>query len=300
MLGVCCMWVEQRKCGFVNAIPHRNLQLGRLPTYSEATIRKTYISNLVSVQQLLRVALKNDVRFVRISSALFPLWDKVPREFWDNEETGAILRTIGAFVLDNGMRVNMHPSQYVVLSSDKQSVVEAAIAELNFNGLVFDRMGLPRTAYYNINIHGGKGGRADVLPAAVERLDECARSRLTFENCEFSYTVQELVEVSKKTGVPVVVDVHHHALNDGGLSVRDALDLGRGTWGSIKPTTHLSNSKHDRGPPSKRRIHSDFITEFQADLLELHDNEVVDVEVEAKAKNLAVAQLMRQVEPSLR
>lgn len=295
MLGVCCMWLGvDRRGRLVNKTPHKRLLLSKIDDYDEQTIKSAYIDNLSGLQSLLSTALRSGIHFVRISSALFPLFDKVPRHLWDNDQVRDKLKKIGKFIIDNRMRVNTHPSQYFVLSSDKQHVVDAAIAELNFHGFLFDLMGLPQTPYFNINVHGGKRGRSDALVAAIELLDDSARKRLTLENCEFSYTVRDLVKVSHRTSVPVVVDVHHHAINPGTLSIKNALDLGRSTWPlDVRPTTHLSNSRpgFENDKPARRRVHSDYIAEFQPDLLDMHQSGLVDVEVEAKAKNLAIEKL---------
>lgn len=296
MLGICCMWVElDSKNRIVSSLPQKNLQLGRLRSYSDDFIKQAYLTNLRGVMTLLQKSVAAGIRFVRISSSLFPLYDVVDRGLWDNDEIRAELNKIGQFISTAGLRVNTHPGQCFVLSSDTAATVDAAVKELDFNGWVFDRLGLPRTPYFNINVHGGKGDRADSLVRGIDRLSPEARSRLTIENCEFAYTVEELYQVSLKTGVPVVVDVHHHSINPGGLSVKDALALGVSTWPTgVRPTTHLSNSKpeHANGTPSKRRIHSDYIHEFQPDLLSMHNAGLLDVEVEAKAKNLAISALV--------
>lgn len=297
MLGICCMWLDLDDKGrFVNQTPVKRLQLSRISTYAEDVIQGTYADNLKTVLDLLRRSHEAGINFVRISSTLFPLWDKVPRYLWDNDEVTSLLKQIGDYVLGREMRLNTHPSQHFVLSSDKPHVVDTAVRELNFQGWLFDQMGLPRTPYYNINVHGGKGDREDALVAGIERLDDAASKRLTLENCEFAYTVWDLYRVYDRTGVPVVVDVHHHAINPGKLTVLTALEIGALTWpGDVKPTTHLSNSKPEiteDDKPSKRRAHSDYIRVFEPMLLQMHNDGVVDVEIEAKGKNLAILPLM--------
>lgn len=296
MLGICCQWIElDDKLRPVNQTPVRRLQLSKIASYTEDVIKATYADNLKSVCDLLVRAHVADINFVRISSALFPLWDKVPRYLWDNDEIKGLLKKIGGFVLSHKMRLNTHPSQYFVLSSDKPHVVDTAVRELDFQGWLFDQMGLAQTPYYNINVHGGKGDRADQLVAGIERLSDSARKRLTLENCEFAYSVRDLSQVSNRTSVPIVVDVHHHSINPDGLSVRNALELGVSTWPlNVRPTTHLSNSRpgFEDAKPGKRRVHSDYIRVFEPTLLRFHEEGRVDVEVEAKAKNLTIKQLM--------
>lgn len=295
-LGLCCEWVDiDRRGQLVNQISQRDLRLGRVDTYGAAFIRETYLANIDGVSDLLQRAVAAGIRFVRISSSVFPLFDKVPRGLWDNGEVVERLRAVGRFIVQHRLRVNTHPGQFVVLSSERDDVVDKSLIELDFHGWLFDQMGLDRSPYYGINVHGGKGGRPDRLLAGIDRLSAAARERLTLENDEFAYSVEELAVVCRKSAVSMVVDVHHHSLNPGSLTTAQALDVGRSTWpAGVKPTTHLSNSRpeHLEASVGKRRIHSDYISTFQADLLALHVAGIVDVEVEAKAKNIAIKQLV--------
>jgi UV DNA damage endonuclease len=222
---------------------------------------------------------------------MFPLFDKVDRSLYDNSAVKSKLKAIGEFVLKHSMRVNTHPGQYVVLSSDRPEVVNNAVTELNFHGWVFDAMQLDRSPYYGINVHGGKSDRIEALKAGIALLDASARDRLTLENDEFSYTVKDLATVN----VPVVYDSHHHTLNPGGLSHDEALALAISTWKGVKPTTHLSNScpGTEHLSVSKRRVHSDYITYIPAPQKDLLIRGQIDVEVEAKAKNNAIDLLLK-------
>lgn len=297
------MWLELDSKGrFVNQTPVKNLQLSKIASYSEDTIKDVYLTNLRTALDLLKRAREAGIHFVRLSSALFPLWDKVPRYLWDNDEVVQAAEAVGDYALQHRMRVNTHPSQYFVLSSDKAHVVDTAVKELNFQGWLFDIMGFPQTPYYNINIHGGKKDRADALVVGIERLDDAARKRLTLENCEFAYSVDKLMPVAQRTNVPIVADVHHHSINPGALSVKNALLAAFSTWPlEVRPTTHLSNCRpgFEEATPGKRRVHSDYIREFEPTLLQFHAEGRTDVEIEAKAKNLTIKLLMEDQSASL-
>ena len=61
-------------------------------------------------------------------------------------------------------------------------------------------MGLQRSPWAGINVHGGARDRMAELRAAVDALPDAVRSRLTLENCERAYSVPDL----RAVGVPVV------------------------------------------------------------------------------------------------
>jgi UV DNA damage endonuclease len=181
------------------------------------------------------------------------------------------------------MRVTCHPDQFCVLSSDRSDVVAASVRMLEAESLVMDTLGLPRSPWAGINIHGGKGDRLAQLRRAVDALSEAVRSRLTLENDERAYSVPDLCSV----GVPVVFDAHHEtvrsrcAINAPHLQEHAALALRTWPCPSLA-LAHLSNGAtgiHDRR-------HSDLIGyAFPA----LRDYGWIDVE--AKGKEWAVAAL---------
>jgi UV DNA damage endonuclease len=158
-----------------------------------------------------------------------------------------------------------------------------------------DLIGLPRTPYAAINIHGGKRDRLAQLVDGIRSLPDNARNRLTLENDESCYNLLDLLPASEATGVPVCWDSHHHTFNDAGMGLEDAYGLAVYTWQkfSCKPLQHLSNTTigMEDGNFTERRKHSPYIhtiPDCQRDGLV---DDVIDVDVEAKAKNLAVLEL---------
>jgi len=120
----------------------------------------------------------------------------------------------------------------------------------------------------------------DNLPAAI-------RGRLTLENDDKVYSPAELLPACAATGVPLVYDVHHHRCLPDGLSVAEATTRARRTW-TREPLFHLSSPIEGwKGPKPER--HHDFID--PADFPKEWLGWPLTVEVEAKAKELAVARL---------
>jgi UV DNA damage endonuclease len=302
MLGVCCQWLEERtkprgKVELVNIMDERNLQLGRYNDgkYSPEQIKSTYLNNVKNLAAMIPKIAANGIRLFRISSALFPLSDKVDRTLWDNDEIKCILKETGEFIKKIGMRVSTHPGQFCVISSDSDKVIENSIRELEIHAWLFDAMELDRSPFYAINIHGGKSDRMMRLVEQIKILPESIRTRLTLENDEMSYSVNDLVDVSSQTGVPVVWDSHHHTFNDGGLSMEDAMNVTKQTWGKIKPLQHISNTEPhlSNGSFIDRRKHSEMIHYVPPLQLNALRDDIIDVEVEAKLKNISVFKMAK-------
>jgi UV DNA damage endonuclease len=146
-----------------------------------------------------------------------------------------------------------------------------------------------------INVHGGgvygdRQGALGRFAEAFRRLSRKVRSRLTVENDERSYTVRDLLPLCRRIGLPLVYDVHHHRCNPDGLSVEKATRLAAATWKARgqQPLFHVSSPKNgwSGGDP---RPHADYID--VADFPRCWRKMEVTVDVEAKAKELAVARL---------
>ena len=295
-LGLCCQYVEIERSprGIEkqkNIFDERILQLGRWNQgkYSEDEIRRVYLSNADNLLTAFRRVVDDGYKCFRVSSNLIPLADKVPRHWWDNDKLRERYWKFGELAKKSGVRITMHPGQFVVLSSDSSKVVDNAVADLESHAWIMEAMKLDRSPFYAINIHGGKGARPDNLTREIKRLPDHIRSRLTLENCETAYSAAELKPVCDATGVPIVLDVHHHTFRSGGLDLAAAIDLATETWRGVKPLQHLSNTSPDispEAPASKRRAHSDwvhYIPDAQRAVLSK-----VDVEMEFKMKNWAI------------
>lgn len=305
MLGICCHFLKEEakprtgKIHLVNEMDEKVLQLGRYRSgkYTPDQIKGTYVNNVRKLAEMLPKIRRHGIRLFRVSSALFPLSDQVDRTLWDNPEVTKYLKIAGDFVKANDMRVSTHPGQFCVLSSDSDTVVEKAFVELDTHGWIFDKMGLDHSPRYAINIHGGKKDRSSRLIEQIKSLPDHVRKRLTLENDESAYNVIDLLQVYQETGVPIVFDSHHHTFNEGNLTMEEAYNVSKETWPKgVKPLQHISNTSPDlvNGNFQDRRKHSDMIHYVpEPQLLGLR-NDDVDVEVEAKLKNIAVFDMVKK------
>ena len=194
----------------------------------------------------------------------------------------------GKYAGKNGVRVVLHPDQFVVLSSESQHVVQQSIGIMRDHAQIFDLLNLPQTSWSAMILHGGKAGRAAALIETIRQLPPNIRSRLVLENDEYAYGAAEILDVCRAAGVPMVFDGHHHI-------IREKLDsyehpslafftrAARDTWpDSAWQIVHISNGLRS----FRDATHHDLITLFPTAFLE-----APWVEVEAKAKEKAILQL---------
>ena len=301
-LGLCCQWLEQRtkRSGEVileNIISDNSLQLGAYKDekYSRERILETYRNNASQILRVIPLLNSSNIKSFRLSSGIFPLYEFAGELARNDDQVQSSLKLAGQQFKQSGIRVTCHPGQYTVLSSDSRSTVENAKKELEYHAWIFDQMGFDCTPYYAINIHGGKANRSEQLIEVINTLPENVKNRLTLENDERCYNVRTLLDISRKTSVPIVLDTHHYTFGDTDLSFFDAVSETIKTWNAIKPLQHLSNTTIglENAPFNQKRAHSDYIHYIHPLQLKLIKDDIVDVDVEAKAKNLALLKLKR-------
>jgi UV DNA damage endonuclease len=268
-------------------------------------IRKTfdergleYVSSLVkqNLTDLLVILLwnqANGIKVYRMSSDLFPWMSEYRLEDLPNyEDILSAAETVGRFVEIYDLRLSFHPGQFDVLASPNPNVVEKTIYDLDQHARIMDMMGLPKDHRAAINIHvgGSYGDKASALERFCEnfnRLAPSTRARLVVENDDKAsqFGVIDLFDgIYKKVGCPITFDHFHHRFCTNDISAKEAARLAASTWGTITPLQHYSSSKALYEDSSViNRSHADYVYEVIPDY-----GFEVDVEVEAKAKDLAV------------
>jgi UV DNA damage endonuclease len=300
-LGLMCQYLSQKskKNGSIiydNIIDEKSLQLGawKAGKYSDDKILETYRNNIKTHIDFFPILVRERIKSFRISSSLFPLFEFVGNIAKEDKLIIDSLQTLGRLFKQNNIRVTCHPGQFTVLSSDKDSVVENSIKELQYHAWVFDMMQFAENNFYAINIHGGKSDRAQRLIDAIKSLPSNVKNRLTLENDERCYNVKNLVDIHKETGVPIVFDSHHHSFGDNDYdfeySFRSCVD----TW-TTKPLQHISNTEPglENASYSQRRSHSDYIHYVNPLQLDAIQKDLIDLDVEAKMKNFALHKMRK-------
>jgi len=288
-----------------------NMSLGKNVTTNRSMVKRTFnekgldyvselaLANSKDVLKILVWNKNNNIKFFRLSSALVPWGDGLDlTTLKDYDEISIALRRAGDYAKANGIRITSHPGPFVVLTSPKENVVEAAIKDLELHGKIFDLLGLSQTPYNKINIHcnGVYGDKLSAMNRFCEnylKLSDSVKNRLTVENDDKAsmYNVKDLMYIHNKINIPIVFDYHHHIFNTGDLTEEEALKLAITTWGDIMPVVHYSESKalHEENNKLKPQAHSDYIKSLP-NTYGLN----VDIMVEAKAKELAILPFIKK------
>jgi UV DNA damage endonuclease len=293
-LGLCCTFAREP----IKFHTTTATALLRLPKPARlARLADLCRSNAEALLASLEFCASHGIGAFRINSQILPVkthpaagyeMDELP----DGADITTRFRECGRFARSKGLRLSFHPDQFVVLNSPNPQTLANSLAELDYQAEVAEWVGAD-----TINLHGGgaygdKAAALDALRKNIELLPRPVRSRLTLENDDKVYTPADLLPVCADTGVPLVYDVHHHRCLPDGLSIEAATEQAAATW-KREPLFHLSSPIEGwRGPKPQR--HHDYID--SRDFPAVWENRALTVEVEAKAKELAVLQLLTWLE----
>ncbi len=292
-LGLCCIFRDQ-PIKFRTTTATANGKLNRPAAL--AKLSELCMANADALSASLQFCADNRIGCFRINSQILPLktHPECGYEVEDLPEGDEIVRRFkacGRFARKNMLRTCFHPDQFVVLNSPRPDVVAKSIEELEYQCEVAEWVRADV-----VNIHGGgaygdKGKALADFARNLKKLSRRARHRLTVENDDTTHTPSDLLPVCRAEGLPLVYDVHHHRCNQDELSVEEATEQAIATW-NREPMFHISSPIEGWKGPKPRR-HHDFIN--IVDFPECWRDLTLTVEVEAKAKEVAVLKLTKQL-----
>ncbi len=291
---------------------------------AEDKLQFVFHHNLESIKKLITKvgALPPERRMCRLSSPILPVATEATwKYYWSKPDVIAYCEKhfaeAGDLARKLDVKVSFHPGQFTVLASATPDIVERSIEEFEYHASMARMMGFGKSfqdgCKINIHISGRQGpqGIIDALP----RLTPEARNLITIENDEMGWGLDASLELEKH--VALVLDIHHHWIRDEEYidahddRVKRVID----SWRGQRPTLHYSYSRDEALEPAglgdkmhsqmhnikdllalgckkqKLRAHSDFLPNDAVNdwALSFWDN--FDIQVEAKAKNLATDQL---------
>ncbi|MBM9514155.1 UV DNA damage repair endonuclease UvsE [Desulfogranum marinum] len=288
-LGLCCMFRKQ-------PIRFRIKQAAYIMKFDREEqlekISATILENSRSLFASVTYCRQHNIGSFRVNSRFFPLKTHPEvgyglEELPDHEDILANLGRVQMYAEQHDIRLTFHPDQFTLLSTPKSDVLQRSIEELLYHDEMAELIGADV-----INIHGG-GGYGDKpaalarLQANIQSLPESLRSRLTLENDDRTYSPKDLLPVCRALGIPLVYDVHHHRCYSDGLSEERATEMSLQTW-NREPLFHLSSPKQG-WQSDNPRPHSNMID--PDDFPQCWFGKTITVDIEAKAKELAIAEL---------
>ena len=261
------------------------------------------------------------LRMFRISSDIFPLYSHpVAINYWKSKEYKKIIKDklsqLGNFAREKEIRLSFHPGQFTVLNSETDRVVKNSIEELEYHTDIARWLGYGKKKNdhgFAINIHtGSKAGGIKNFKKNFKKLSQEAKNLLTVENDEFSFGIDETLYLAED--VALVLDIHHHWIKTGEYIQADdpRMDIIIDSWKNSRPKIHYSHSPRNLFDKESKNLlildnllsegykkgslrkHSDTYWNKKANQWALSFLEKVDIQCEAKHKNLASKKLLKE------
>ena len=206
----------------------------RLKSYSDERLVETIDNNLNCLQEILRFNVAHDILFFRITSDLVPFASHPVCQFDWQDYFKDKFHDAGGYIRTHNIRISMHPDQFTLINSPDEKVFERSLRELIYHSEVLDLMELDTSAKIQLHVGGVYGDKTTSTRRFVDRynnLPDLVKRRLVIENDDRSYTVQDCLQVSDMSDIPVLLDSFHIEVNSSGESLPDAVSLASSTWG---------------------------------------------------------------------
>jgi UV DNA damage endonuclease len=275
----------------------------RLASYSDERVGKTVKANLDCLMKILSYNAARGILFFRITSDLVPFASHPVCTFPWQKHFEDEFRTIGDFIRYHRLRISMHPDQFVLLNAPDKSVLKRSVDDLEYQARVLDLMGLDDSAKLQIHLGGvyrDKTGSVERFIGNYERLDDAIRRRLVIENDERLYTLSDCLDVNERTGIPVLLDIFHHAINNNGEQTRDLLAPLSDTWKRYDGIPMVDYSSQQPGKRAGAHAESIDPNEFRSFLESTvpYDLDIM-LEIKNKEKSALAALLLAHDDPRL-
>ncbi|RAH42006.1 UV-endonuclease UVE-1 [Aspergillus brunneoviolaceus CBS 621.78] len=261
---------------------------------------------LTNAKDLLKIIRWNDkygIRFMRLSSEMFPFASHKEYGYKLAPFASEALAEVGRLVAELGHRVTTHPGQFTQLGSPNDGVVENSLRDLDYHSEMLQLLRLPpqqdRDAVMILHmggVFGDKQATLDRFRENYQALPQDVKNRLVLENDDVSWSVHDLLPICEELNIPLVLDFHHHNIIFDATQVREGTQDIIGLYDRIKATwtrKNITQKMHYSEPTAaaitnrQRRKHSDRVSTLPP------CDPTMDLMIEAKDKEQAVFELMR-------
>lgn len=269
----------------------------------QAYVESLGLANARDIVKMLRWNERYGIRFLRLSSEMFP--------FASHEEYGyklapfasETLAEVGRVAAELGHRLTTHPGQFTQLGSPRKQVIDNALRDLAYHAELLSLLKLPpqqnRDAVMILHLGGVFGDKAATLDRFRENykgLPQGIKDRLVLENDDVSWSVHDLLPLCEELNIPMVLDFHHNniifdadKIREGTKDIMELFPRILATWKrkNITPKMHYSEPTPAAITGRQRRKHNPRVATLPPCPPDM------DLMIEAKDKEQAVFELMR-------
>lgn len=252
------------------------------------------MQNAQTLSKALTYCRDNDIGAFRINSQILPLITHPMQGYHIHDLPGHkgiidAYRQCGELARRYDIRTSFHPDQFVVIASPRAQVRKKSLEELMYQTMIAGWVGADVINIHAGGAYGDKPASLKRLLSVIKGLPASVTARLTLENDDRTFSPSDLLPVCRGAGIPMTYDVHHHRCLSDNLSIEEATVAALETW-QREPLFHLS-SPLERLDEGMDRRHADYVD--PDDFPIFWRGLDITVDVEAKAKELAIRKLQR-------
>ena len=254
--------------------------------------------NFKNFQKVLKYNHDNKIKFYRMTHTMFPLLThpNVNIDYKEvfKDEFNKLKKTIDKY----NIRIDTHPDEFCLLTSDKDNVTTNSIKILKFHLEIFKLLGINGKCV--LHIGSSKPTKEEALNRFRDNFNKLPielKNLIILENDDKTYTVSDTLTLCEELNIPMVLDYHHYICNhEKNERINNLLPKIIKTWNNtnLNPKMHFSNSISTK----QKRNHSTYLNynsfiKFLKLLQPLNTD--IDIMIEAKGKDEALFRLVRQL-----
>ena len=254
--------------------------------------------NCQNFERVLKYNHINKIKFYRLTHTMFPLLTHPMININYKEIFKDDLLRLKDIIAKYNIRIDTHPDEFCLLSSEKDTVTKSSIEILKFHQEIFKLLGINGKCV--LHMGSGKPSKEEALKRFKDnfnKLDKDIKDIILLENDDKTYTVTDTLLLCEELNIPMVLDYHHYICNhDKKENLVKLLPRIIKTWDNtnLNPKMHFSSAKSLK----EKRSHSTYLNynsfiKFLNLLKPLKRD--VDIMLEAKGKDDALFRLVRQL-----
>jgi UV DNA damage endonuclease len=275
-------------------LTYKNIRLKTLENKGLQVLKDLVIYNFSHLERVLKWNIEHEIYMYRVPSDIIPFANHPITIDWlwyQDIDVLEIMGQIRALIKHHQMRISMHPDQFTVLNSLRQSVVTQSVSYIVYHARLLKLLAGQDMILHIGGVYGNKKAAINRFESNFKQLPGWVKKYIRIENDDRSYDIYDLLEIGEKLSIPVVIDLHHNRCH-GKYDLNDDL-LRRvfATW-TTKPKVHISSGSINE----YSRSHHDFIETNDYKWVSMLLKYNVDIMIEAKMKEKALIKLRKAYE----
>jgi UV DNA damage endonuclease len=256
-------------------------------------VKELALHNLNEVLRAIKWNAENGILMYRITSELIPFASHVITNEWEWWKDSDVVEKAWEIKVErqtHKMRFSCHPGQFTLLNSPNQEIVERSLLDLIYHDKLMDLLEGTDMILHVGGAYGDKGKAKERFINQYNLLPNGIKQKLRLENDHNTFTIEDVVQIYEKCGVPICFDIHHSNCNPPSEPVSTYIPHVFASWNGFgRPKTHISSGRTGKTDPA----HHDYILkkDFIAFCKLLNTNKV-DIIFEAKQKEKSVLRII--------